>query len=79
MRILDMRWIKRSALTAMAVLAFAGTPVSALSYVPGETVWVTDIWIVSGEEVWVSKELMYDGHGWFETGNFEYIDPPGGG
>ena len=46
----------------MAVLAFAGTPVSAKLRV-GDTMWVTDIWIVNGEEVWVREEMMYDGGG----------------
>ena len=38
----------------------------------GDTIWVTDIWIVGGEEMWVVKEMYRaDGESGYQwTGNW---------
>ena len=39
----------------------------------GGGIWVTDIWIISGNEIWVDVELGRSaGGGWYETGNVRW-------
>src|SRR3954471_23390849 len=50
-------------------LASAQRPKLILAQQTGDTMWVTDIWIINGQEVWVYIELKKgsDG-GWHWTG-----------